>query len=344
MPATKTSLQGGGFQDAEGGVLANGYLIMELSQDATVVGVGNVAAGIAITIQLDGNGNVLNATSPGQQVWGNDNLLPVNTFYRVTGYTAAGQPAWGPNNQQVMGGSPFNLGTWVPNQVISWVPSVQGVTLETNGVPNVIQSLQNLESSDASVTITDLGNGTVNLQTAGGGPPTGIPFGAFAGPGLLSPNYAASYVDAVNLGGRLQAYAFVLAAPMTISKITADVYSVLDAVNSQQTSFGIYNASGTLLLDSGPFGNATASGTLQTNTIAPVTLPVGMYYLAVASTSNHVQTLTVNSSTYFNYAWSGLTVIRVGYFTSSYTGTTMPGTFSALTADNSLVPPVPLFE
>ena len=89
MPATKTSLQGGGFQDSEGRVLANGYLIFELSQDATVAGVGNIAAGIAITIQLDGNGNVLNATSPGQQVWANDVLLPVNTFYRVTGYTAA---------------------------------------------------------------------------------------------------------------------------------------------------------------------------------------------------------------------------------------------------------------
>ena len=36
MPATKTSLQGGGFQDSEGGTLANGYLIFELSQDATV--------------------------------------------------------------------------------------------------------------------------------------------------------------------------------------------------------------------------------------------------------------------------------------------------------------------
>ena len=145
MPATKTSLQGGGFQDSEGSTLANGYLVFELSQDATVPGVGNVAAGVAITIQLDGNGNVLNATSPGQQVWANDVMLPVNTFYRVTGYTAAGQPAWGPNNQQVTGGSPFNLGSWIPNQITSWVPPLTTLALQTNGVNNGSQSLLNLD-------------------------------------------------------------------------------------------------------------------------------------------------------------------------------------------------------
>jgi hypothetical protein len=168
MPASKTVLTGGGFQDAEGNPIANGYLIMELSQDSSVSGAGNIAAGISIRIQLDANGNVVG--SPPQSVWGNDILLPTNSFYRVTGYTAAGQPSFGPNNQQVTGAA-FNLGTWVPNTVISWTPTVgQPVTLENNGVPNSSQTTLNLESTDASIAITDLGGGTINLQAAGSAP------------------------------------------------------------------------------------------------------------------------------------------------------------------------------
>jgi hypothetical protein len=110
------NLSGGAFQDSEGNLLANGYLLCYLSQDASVND-SNICAGIAIRIQLDSSANA----ASGSKLWGNDILSPVNTFYRVTGYTAQGQPAWGPNNQQVTGTS-LDLGTWVPNQVVSWVP------------------------------------------------------------------------------------------------------------------------------------------------------------------------------------------------------------------------------
>ena len=170
MPS-KCALTGGAFQDSEGNPLALGYLEFVLSQDCSVAGVGNIASGITITIALDANGNV--SPSPGAAIWGNDVLNPQPNFYRVTGYTAAGQPAWGPNNQQVTGAG-FNLGTWVPNAVISWSPTVgQPITLEHNGVANSSQTLLNLESTDASVTITDVGGGTLNLQAAAAGP-TGL--------------------------------------------------------------------------------------------------------------------------------------------------------------------------
>ena len=124
MAATKTQLLGGAFQDSEGNPLSLGYLKMKLSQDASVSGVGNICSGIEITIQLDVNGNVV--ASPAQSVWANTGgvLSPINTYYHVTGYTAAGQRAWGPNNQQVAAGATFNLSSWVPNSVISWFPEV----------------------------------------------------------------------------------------------------------------------------------------------------------------------------------------------------------------------------
>src|SRR5271166_602074 len=108
MPATKTQLIGGSFEDAAGNLLANGYLKMRLNQDGNVASVGNVCAGIEITIQLDSAGNVASSsstpTAPDQFVWANDVILPVNSFYKVTGYAANGQPAFGPNNQQVVSG------------------------------------------------------------------------------------------------------------------------------------------------------------------------------------------------------------------------------------------------
>lgn len=172
MTATKTQLIGGGFQDSEGNVLDNGYLEFYLSQDSSVTGVGNVCAGIAVRIQLDSNGNAASSsstpTAADQYIWGNANFTTPNTFYRVIGYTAQGQPAWGPNNQQVGIGSTFNLGTWVPNTVLSWTPPVQPLTIEVNGTEAQSQTILNLESTDSSVTITDEGNGNINLQASSG--------------------------------------------------------------------------------------------------------------------------------------------------------------------------------
>jgi hypothetical protein len=172
--ATKTQLTGGNFQDSEGNILANGYLKFKLSQDSSVTGVGNIASGVEITITLDSNGNVASSTSTppaaNQSIWSNTVLLPVNTFYRVTGFTAQGQPAWGPNNQQVTsggtGGGTFDLGTWIPNTVVSWSPSLQSVLLETNGVQNGSQARLNL-TAGSHVTLTDDGTGDVTIAASG---------------------------------------------------------------------------------------------------------------------------------------------------------------------------------
>ena len=56
--------------------------------------------------------------------------------------------------------------------VISAIGIPSGLALQTKGVPNVFQNLLNLSSSDLSVTVTDLGNGTVNLQVPVVAPPS----------------------------------------------------------------------------------------------------------------------------------------------------------------------------
>lgn len=129
--ATKNQLAGGAFQDCLGNVLANGYLVMELSQDAQVNGSTQVVSGYKVQIQLDGSGNV--KTSPAQSVWPNNVLSPASTFYIVSAFTQNGQLVWGPNPQQVLGSpSPYDIGAWVPGTVSTLPPNnvtVTGVTL-----------------------------------------------------------------------------------------------------------------------------------------------------------------------------------------------------------------------
>jgi hypothetical protein len=166
--STKVQLIGGEYQDSEGNVLADGYLILRLNQDS-VVNTSQVCAGIDIKIQLDSDGNVASSTStppaPDQFVWGNDQLTPINSFYKISGFANNGQPSWGPNNCQIIGdGGTFDMGTITPNTVFSWQPSVQGVTLKTNGVLNSTQTLLNLAGSGVSES-----GGTVTISSGGVG-------------------------------------------------------------------------------------------------------------------------------------------------------------------------------
>lgn len=173
MSATKTQLTGGSFQDSEGDLLANGYLTMVLNQDANVAD-SQICAGIEIQIQLDSAANVASSssspTASDQYVWANDTLSPVNTYYTVTGYTAEGQTAWGPNNQQVTsggaGGGSFDTGTWVPNQIV-WIPSIQPLDIEVAGAAFSSQTLLDFVNT-GNVTFTDEGNGELSATAAAG--------------------------------------------------------------------------------------------------------------------------------------------------------------------------------
>ena len=155
-------LVGGHFMDAEGNPLAGGYLTFLLNNDESVND-SQIAAGVEITVPLDAFGDVV--SSPGVFMWGNDVLSPINSYYRVTGYTAEGQTAFGPNSQQVVGTGTFDLGSWIPNTVISWFPSPQPLNLEVNSVPASSQTTLNLTGSG----VTDEGGGTIQISSGGSG-------------------------------------------------------------------------------------------------------------------------------------------------------------------------------
>jgi hypothetical protein len=332
MAATKTQLTGGGFQDGEGNPLSLGYLKMKLSQDASVSGVGNICSGIELTIQLDVNGNVV--TSPAQSVWANTGgvLSPINTYYKVTGYTAAGQRAWGPNNQQVAAGATFNTNTWVPNSVISWFPNPQSLALEVNGTAASSQTVQNLEAG-ANITITDEGGGNIQIAASSGGASFDGNGAYFVGPGLtdLAELYISNTINTANFNSSandVQVYLFQLYAEYTISKV-----SIVSLGNSfsVHSTFGIYSYAGAKLVDGGSFVELTGSG-VQTNAITPVTLPPGVYWLAQStdtSTSGQWPAVAITQTTMPTLLSANST--RSAVAANAASGGVLPATLGTLT-------------
>src|ERR1700681_4415482 len=91
------TLQGGNFQS--GGVpVANGSVILTLSNPAAIIINGGGEATAAYTLNLDANGNL----AAGTQVLGNAELAPGGTFYTAQVFT-------GPNGT----GSLVSTSTWV---------------------------------------------------------------------------------------------------------------------------------------------------------------------------------------------------------------------------------------
>jgi hypothetical protein len=278
--ATLTMLTGGAFQDSNGSPLAFGYLTLKLSQDGNVAGVGNICSGVTITIQLDVNGNVASLTSPtpvaNQYVWANSNISPINTYYKVTGYTQEGQRAFGLNNQQVAAGATFNVGTWVPNSVISWFPSPQALALEVNSVAASSQTVQNLEAG-ANITITDEGGGNIQIAASGGS--SGSPVGSniTACPVLPDYNTATSGLNGYSI----------------FMKIPA---SLVRAVTTAGVKIGLWTATTTgLVVNSASIGATLPNSVAWTTTQVPITFPAGSFSAASTLYLSNTTVITIDT-------------------------------------------------
>src|ERR1035437_1113532 len=115
----------------------------------------------------------------------------------------------------------------------------------------------------------------------------------------------------------------------TIRKVT--VYSA-DTANGT-ANFGIYTASGSLVLDSGSFTNYDPPG-FQSNAITPVVLPPGIYYFAQSSTniSASYQGMSAGVPGTLAYTMLNLNAVRCGHATNALSAGLLTGTLGALTA------------
>jgi hypothetical protein len=364
MSVSLTQLVGGHLQDAEGNLLSGGYLTLVLNNDETVND-SQICAGVAITVPLDAFGDVV--LSPGVFVWATDVLSPPNAYYRVTGYTAEGQTAWGPNSQQIssggVGGGTWDIGQWIPNQVISWFPSPQPVTLEVNGLPASSQYTQNLVNGNG-VTVVDAGSGEIELGLA---PLSPNPAGSYTNANItvnaegqvtvasngssgaiVAPRsiwtgneFAVQLTYSANTGpggnaGDVWTYPFNLSVGTVIGHISQAVYGGPYGGGGGHFSCAIYTLDGlTKLVDAGTAAFSGLVSGMQTVAITPVTLPAGAYRFAFScedATLQYVYGVSISDSPdVWNLVGSPL-VAKCGNPSS---GAAMPATLGTFTANTN---------
>src|SRR6267142_247271 len=157
------TLTGGKFQSSSGEILDSGYLMMTLSHDEQdPSSATQIAAGIPVRIQLDNSGNV----SVGQQVWSTDPLLPIGAYYIIEAFRQDGTTAWeSPQFETVPDTGIFNVSTWIPNQPVPQPPAPR-ITLQTNGINNSNQVLENLVAG-TNITLSNSGGATTINAAAG---------------------------------------------------------------------------------------------------------------------------------------------------------------------------------
>src|SRR5258708_29585622 len=91
------------YQDPAGNILAGGSLTLDLSQAATAVGSGEVAP-LRLNITLNSSG-----TFSATNCWGNDQLTPSGTTYRLKVFNANGMFAADFGQVSIQGGSPIDI-------------------------------------------------------------------------------------------------------------------------------------------------------------------------------------------------------------------------------------------
>ena len=115
IPIPNLQLTGGNFQDCEGSVLANGYLLFQLTHDENFTPEGvQVCANPRVVVYLDSTGNV--PASPITLVYSNDLMTPAGSMYKIRAFKADGTEAWA--NPQYFSfpasPDPLDLGTLLP--------------------------------------------------------------------------------------------------------------------------------------------------------------------------------------------------------------------------------------
>jgi hypothetical protein len=341
------TLENGNFQDMTGQPLNSGYLEAELSHDEQETSTspnGQVVGGLRRRIYLDNNGNVVK----GSQLWATDTLSPASSYYIVNAFRSDGTRAWkAPQYWQIPSSpSPFDVGTLVPtNPPGGGLGAFSSITLQTNGVNNSNQTLENL-AAGTNVTLSNSA-GTTTINASGGATFATSGQGGFFGAGWLNPlpyytntGTITSTIISSTIN-QITVFYFMLLYNITISKVT--VRCTLGEA-SAHANFGIYSTAGTKLLDSGAF-DFSASNTTRTATITPVSFTPGVYFFAQSADNTSTTTPGLQPFSVATINMINLNAARIGQSANSTSGGVMPATLGTITAD-SVYPAtaLPFFE
>ena len=280
--------------------------------------------------QVDGLPNASGVVT--QNLWRNADITPSTTFYTVE--------LWNQGRPVSSGNYIFNANTNLntASQINTPpVPAGFSLVLENNGVLNSSQSTLNLESTDGSVAITDVGSGTLNLQAALASFTT-AGLGYFWGGRSFGP-LTTNATPLTNVANQVRVCQLILETAFTIRKVTVRVAS--NTAGASSAVVGIYTNNGNTQLLSATFDTSVSGALVQTVTLgSPVVLPAGIYVLAWSDSSttpnlafsNQFNALT-NLSTVMNAS-----VVRVGTAANAMSGNVLPATLGTITAASFDIP------
>jgi hypothetical protein len=181
----------GNWQDPQGVNASFGILSLKLSQDAVVIGTSQIAPrNIAFTL------TTLGAIPANTQIWANDELNPIGTFYALTVMDSGGGVIYGPEFFSISGASPINLNNIVPvggggggggggvsvniqdsvqfistTQAVGFLSAINTLILATAGGAGITLTLPSavgVSGQTFRIKMIDTGAGGVTINTTGG--------------------------------------------------------------------------------------------------------------------------------------------------------------------------------
>ena len=182
----------------------------------------------------------------------NTAIYPINTFYTVE-FWNQGRPT-SSGNYYFNGNTSLNTAS-----TINPAPAPQGpssIIFENSGTLNSSQTLLNLENTDGTIVITDVGGGTLNLQAK-----SSAITSSGVGWVLVRRNPDDCAIRAIadwyplfsTSNNQVSVFQFTLNAPITISSVAMYVTA---NVGGATVNFGVYTTAGAKLLDSGALSAA----------------------------------------------------------------------------------------
>lgn len=214
-----------------------------------------------------------------QALWGNNQITPATTFYTVE-YHSNGRIT---SSGNYLIDANTDLDT-APQVNAPPVPAGFELVLEHNSILNSSQSTLNLENTDGSITITDVGSGTLNLTTSAG---AGATAAFMISAGIFSSVEPYVFTTGQITDSPLRVYGAMFTTPHTLSFNELAFEGNSSLLQGGDLAFAIYSESGTLLWTSATAHIPNTAGQVFTQTFSNFpTLAPGTYYLAWTATAN----------------------------------------------------------
>lgn len=286
---------------------------------------------ILCEIQIDATPNSSGVVT--QNLWPNNAITPASTFYEIQWWNLGRITSRG--NYLINAATNLNSAAQLNAPP---VPAGFSLVLENNGTLNSSQSTLNLESTDGSVAITDLGSGNINLQSVASGFGTaGKGWLWSSGEGLYGAGPTSeTYTTYTAVANTVVCYQLMVSVPITIRKATI---AVSGTAGGATINAGIYTLDGNTKLMDVSF-SAAASG-IQTAALGtPLTLSPGVYWFAFSNTGQPNVSFgpSLQAGPTSLIAAMNKNVQRIGTAANVTSGGVMPASLGALSAYSSALP------